>query len=118
MPKEEFQEFICSPYCMFYKSGQKEAMTCQAAQVVDSLVHTGRIDRESVGAVQKDSGLWAMHRNALRQAVCRHCAFLAEDCDFQSDCPSDDLEPCGGFIVLAFLKEYGLIDERAMQEGQ
>jgi hypothetical protein len=35
---------------------------------------------------------------------------MEADCDFQSEIPSDDLEPCGGYAVLARLLENRLID--------
>lgn len=118
MTKERFKAYLCRPYCMFYKEGKKEEMTCLAAQVVDSLVSSGQIDGAALKSVAKDSRSWAAHKEALLGCVCRYCAFRAEDCDFQSAAPSEDLEPCGGYIVLAYLKEQGMIDEQAMEAAR
>jgi len=114
MTKNEFKEYLCRPYCMFFKDGQKEEMACQGAVVVNALVQGGHIEVEDLYAVAKDSQLWRKHKEALGRYVCHHCSFRAEDCDFQSPSPSEDLEPCGGFIVLASLKEDNLIDERTI----
>jgi hypothetical protein len=39
---------------------------------------------------------------------------MKEDCDFQSISPSHDLEPCGGYMVLAGLIENRIIDIREL----
>ena len=96
---------------MFFKEGQKEDMACQGAQVVSSLVEKEQIEIESIASVVKDRRLWIKYKEILGRYVCSHCAFREEDCDFQSPTPSADLEPCGGFIVLASLKEDNVIDE-------
>ena len=96
---------------MFFKEGQKEEMACQGAQIVSSLVQNDQVEIENIASVVKDRRLWIKYKEILGQYVCRRCAFQKEDCDFQSPSPSEDLEPCGGFIVLASLTEDDLIDE-------
>ena len=96
---------------MFFKEGQKEEMACQGAQIVSSLVQNDHVEIESIASVVKDRRLWIKYKEILGQYVCSRCDFQKEDCDFQSPSPSEDLEPCGGFIVLASLKEDNLIDE-------
>lgn len=118
MTKTDFKEYICRPYCMFFKDGQKEEMACQGAQIVESLLRNSQLKAETIQAVMKDPGLWIKHKQTLGRSVCGHCSFRAEDCDFQSATPSEDLEPCGGFIVLAFLKEKNLINEHVLETFQ
>lgn len=112
MTKKDFKDYICRPFCMFYKDGQKEEMACQGALVVESLVNQRRISSEQLCLSVKDHQLCLKHKDTLTRYVCRQCPFMKEDCDFQSTSPSDDLEPCGGYIVLACLIENRVIDTR------
>jgi hypothetical protein len=115
MTKKDFKDYICRPFCMFYKDGQKEEMACEGALVVESLIHQGRIFPEQLYLIVKDLQLCLKHKHTLTRYVCGHCPFMKEDCDFQSTAPSDDLEPCGGYIVLAGLIEHRVIDPRDMK---
>jgi len=103
--KKDFKDSICRPFCVFYKEGQKEETACQAARVVASLVRQRRISPTQLNASVKDRRLCLKHKDTLTRYVCRQCPFMPEDCDFQSAAPSDDLEPCGGYAVLACLIE-------------
>ena len=118
MPKHNFKEYICRPYCMFFKNGAKEEMACRGAQIVELLVHRNQVDLMKIPPLTKDPGVWKKHKEELGRYVCSQCAFRAEDCDFQSEQPSDDMEPCGGFILLAHLRENRLIHDfaRIVQE--
>jgi hypothetical protein len=94
---------------MFFKNGEEEEVACQGAQVVELLVHRKRIDLMKIPLLTKASGVWKKHKEELGRYVCSQCSFRAGDCDFQSEEPADDVEPCGGFILLAHLKENHLI---------
>ena len=100
---------------MYFNGGQKEEMACRGAQVTESLVRNKQLDAETIQDVVKDPRLWKKHKKTLGKFICRQCSFRAEDCDFQSPTPSEDLEPCGGFIVLSFLKENNQIDEHTLE---
>ncbi len=95
---------------MFYKEGRKEEVTCQAAGVAADLVQQRRISLEQLSAPGKDPKLWLKHKITLTRHVCRQCLFMKADCDFQSEASSEDLEPCGGYVVLACLLENQDID--------
>jgi hypothetical protein len=95
---------------MFYKEGQKEEMACLAASVAIPLVLQKRIALKQLHSAVKDRRLWLKHKQVLTRYVCRRCSFMEADCDFQSESPSDDLEPCGGYAVLACLFENRIID--------
>jgi hypothetical protein len=112
MTKKDFKDYICRPFCMFYKDGQKEDMACEGALVVESLVCQGRTSMEQVYGSVKDYQLCLKHKITLTRYVCRQCPFMKEDCDFQSTSPSPDLEPCCGYIVLAGLIENRVIEPR------
>ena len=100
---------------MFYKDGQKEEMVCQGALVVEFLVNQGRIFPEQLCLSVKNLQLCLKHKDTLTRYVCRQCPFMKEDCDFQSTAPSHDIEPCGGYIVLASLIENRVIEPRNMK---
>jgi hypothetical protein len=92
---------------MFFKERQKEEMLCQGAYVVEKLL-TSRLlksDTLQLYNYKKDRQLWIKHDKYLRLSICHHCAFRSEDCDFYAEGLVDDNEPCGGFILLAYLKE-------------
>ena len=112
MTKKDFKDYICRPFCMFFKDGQKEEMACQGALVVESLIHQGRISPDQLRLSVKDLQLCLKHKDTLTRYVCGHCPFMKEYCDFQSTAPSDDLEPCGGYMVLASLIENRMIEPR------
>ena len=109
MAKNNFKEYICLPYCIFFKEGKTEEFSCRGARIIEFLVDSKVIDPARIPALIKTPDLWNKHKEDLGNLVCSRCPFRAEDCDFQSDEPSDDLEPCGGFILLAHLKENNLI---------
>jgi hypothetical protein len=100
---------------MFYKDGQKEEMACQGALVIESLVNQSLISPEQLYLTLKDLQLCLKHKDILTRYVCSYCPFMKEDCDFQSTAPSHDIEPCGGYIVLASLIENRVIEPRNMK---
>ncbi len=95
---------------MFFKDGREEQTPCQGAQVMELLVHRKRIDMMKMPPLTKESGLWKKYKEELGNCVCNQCSFRTEGCDFRSEEPSDDMEPCGGFILLAHLKKNNLIN--------
>lgn len=90
-------------------------MACRAAVVLNVLVDRKQVDITTIPPLIKDPSLWEKYRNALGIPLCKPCSFYAEDCDFQSQAPSDDLEPCGGFIMFAYLWANDLIQESDME---
>ena len=115
MPKTDFNAYICRPYCIFFREGEKEEMACFGARVVERLADRHRIDPDRLPRFEKAKRIWMKHKACLEKQVCARCEFKAEDCDFQSAAPPDDAEPCGGFILLCLLLENGLIDHDALE---
>lgn len=107
--KNSFQQYICRPYCMFFKDGQKEEMSCRGAEAVERLVHRGSVDPANMPALRKEPAVWERQKDVLGARVCRTCAFFPGDCDFQGGEEVEGAEPCGGFILLSLLYESGLI---------
>lgn len=116
MDKVDFQDRICRPYCMFFVEGEKEEMACLGARVAERLLAAGRIDTAHVNAAEKNRSVWEARRQDLGEILCKKCEFRAEDCDFQSPQPAADLEPCGGYIVLAHLLENRIIDQADIKD--
>ena len=114
MAKKDFKEYVCGPFCVFYKEGQKEEMACRGAEIAERLVLHKYIHPEELPKFKKDFALWGKFRQILGRSICATCLFQEKDCDFAADDlkgqPRTDIEPCGGFIFLALLIENQLID--------
>jgi len=110
MSKNNFQDYVCRPYCFFFKDGEKEDLACCGAQIVERLVDSSRVDLMEMPPLQKEIHRWNTYRTSLGGYICRRCPFFAADCDFQAPDPPDDTEPCGGFILLAHLFDLKMID--------
>ncbi|MCF8111314.1 MAG: hypothetical protein K9J85_07465 [Desulfobacteraceae bacterium] len=108
--KTDFKDYICRPFCIFFAEDEKEDMACLGARTAARLYQGGKISEKNIRNVEKDRGVWEKHRTDLGFVLCRACEFKAQDCDFQSPEPSDDLEPCGGYIVLVHLIENRTLD--------
>lgn len=94
---------------MFFKEGEKEDLACQGARVVEQLVERRKLDIAELPRDGKDPRLWKKHDAVLDASLCQHCLFKREDCDFQSESPPPHAEPCGGYMLLALLKENSII---------
>ena len=110
MSKRDFKDYICRPFCRFFREGEKEEMACLGAKVLEYLVGLGRLNSEDLPRHGKDPHLWAERDGHLRRYLCTYCDFYAEDCDFQSQYPPPGSEPCGGYVLLSLLMEKGMID--------
>ena len=91
-------------------------MACQGALVLEKLVSGGYLSPEKIPPMKKISEIWEKRDEVLENFICSDCPFKPEDCDFQSPDPAPDLEPCGGYILLALLKENGLLDMTALKK--
>ena len=85
-------------------------MSCRGAQIMERLVDNKRIDLMNMPSLKQETRLWMQYRTYLGSYICRPCPFFAADCDFQAPEPPDDMEPCGGFILLAHLYDHKMIN--------
>jgi hypothetical protein len=119
MSKNDFKEYVCRPYCMFYKEGQKEEMACRGAEVLETLALQKYISPEELPRFEKESHLWGRYRAILGKYVCAQCPFRGNDCDFMSEASGSahdaGIEPCGGFILLVLLIENDFIDMSSLE---
>ena len=101
---------------MFFKEGQKEDFICRGAEVIESFLYRDLLRTEALPVSGKSPGIWQKHRDLLYRLVCLSCAFRKEDCDFTSDDPPADCEPCGGYVLLSLLMENGRITAKDFEE--
>ena len=45
MRKKHFKEYICRPFCKFFREGEKEEIACLGALVVEEMVKRRRLTR-------------------------------------------------------------------------
>lgn len=109
MVKNEIKDYICRPFCSFFREGVKEELICRGAEKVGALVESGLLHVAALPGGKEDFSSPALRDGGLESAVCRGCAFREEDCDFQTEKSPPDAEPCGGYILLFMLMENGVI---------
>lgn len=107
MSKREFKEFICYPFCTFFREDSKEDLACRAALVVMELLRSGRLTLRALSGLERNLDVRGKHDAELDVTVCRQCSFREEDCDFHSEKDVSNAEPCGGYRLLHLLKTAG-----------
>ena len=116
MAKRDIKNFVCEPFCSFYRDGEKEELICNGARLLEILMKRGMVSPEAISAVNR----WPLPPSgknpALEEGVCMECPFRADDCDFQSANPPLDAEPCGGFILLSLLAANGVVSPEGLSE--
>ncbi len=114
MPKKDFKSYVCRPYCMFFKEGQKEDMACRGAALIEKMVNRQLIHPNALPRFEKHGRLWKNYKKIFAKYVCSACAFREKDCDFISEACDETgenpMEPCGGFVLLALLVENDFVD--------
>lgn len=116
MAKRDVEEFVCRPYCSFYREGEKEELICNGARLLEMLINRGALSPASLLAAEEGSALSLAEYDRLQEIVCRACPFMAEDCDFRSETPPPGAEPCGGFILLSLLVGKGALPMERLEE--
>jgi hypothetical protein len=69
-----------------------------------------------LSSLTKTSLCWNQYKEKYGSYICTSCPFRANDCDFQSGELSEDIEPCGGFVLIVLLLENNLITESDLKE--
>jgi hypothetical protein len=116
MAKKDIKDFVCEPFCSFYKEGVKEELICNGARLLEILMAKGMLSPDASGGVKSLPGIDYGRNSPLETAVCRKCPFRADDCDFQSMTPPQNTEPCGGYILLALLAAKGVVSPEELSE--
>jgi hypothetical protein len=117
MAKKDIKEYICRPFCSFYRDGVKEELLCGGAGVLEKLVLCGKL-RVAELPVDRNAFFSLDARDSiLETAVCSSCDFRRDDCDFQAEPGPPDAEPCGGYILLRLLAEEGVVSLDCLTES-
>jgi len=114
--KHDFQDYICRPFCSFFREGEKEELACRGALVVERLMAADVIGSRLPSKAARRPELWSEDDPVLSAAVCEKCPFRPEDCDYRSSTPPADAEPCGGYILLRILRAEGEITSDDLAE--
>jgi len=109
MKKNDFADYICHPFCTFYRPGVKEDLACRGAELIELLIREKGLNPETFTLIDKKTLPFPGQDPALEAVVCDPCPFKSEDCDFKSPAPPEDCEPCGGLVLLFRLKDQGII---------
>ncbi len=109
MAKKDIKEYICRPFCSFYREGVKEELICRGARAVEKLVLSGKLRVAELPVNRNGFSTMDARDSVLEAAVCRLCDFRVDDCDFQAEQSPPDSEPCGGYILLRLLAGEGVI---------
>ena len=109
MSKKDFQQYICKPFCAFFREGSKEELACRGALLVDNRVKRGLLNVHTMPVPDRNIDFRGKHDADLDAITCLHCQFKAEDCDFQSEEDKYNAAPCGGYLLLSLLKRAGVI---------
>ncbi|HET6419772.1 MAG TPA: hypothetical protein VFG19_06440 [Geobacteraceae bacterium] len=109
MAKKDIKDFVCKPFCSFYREGEKEELICNGARLLEMLVTRGILSPDELSCVKAGSCFAAGKNLELERAVCLRCPFRPDGCDFMSKSPPPDAEPCGGYVLLDLLAACGII---------
>jgi len=116
MAKNEIKDYICRPFCSFYREGEKEELICSGARQIEKMLENGMLDIKELVCDRNGFSVSTAKNAFLEAAVCRKCDFREEDCDFQSEQGPIDAEPCGGYILFCLLIENGVITMNELAE--
>jgi hypothetical protein len=116
MAKSDIKDFVCKPFCSFYREGAKEELICNGARLLEILIKRGILSPETIEEVASGLRFARGEYPALDYSVCRQCPFFANDCDFCSENPPLNAKPCGGYILLALLATKGVISMESLKE--
>jgi hypothetical protein len=116
MAKNDIKDFVCKPFCSFYREGAKEELICNGARLLEILIKRGIVSAEAIKEVTSGPLSVSRENPAMDEGVCRECPFRADDCDFRSEPPPLDAKPCGGYILMAMLATKGIISLERLKE--
>lgn len=116
MAKSDIKDFVCKPFCSFYREGAKEELICNGARLLEILMKRGMLSPETIAEVTSVLFCARGENSALDDVVCRECPFRDNDCDFRSENPPLNAEPCGGYILMALLAAKGVISMENLKE--
>ncbi len=118
MAKKNVADFVCRPFCSFFREGVKEELICNGARLVEMLVQKGILSSGQLSEFEPPMAVSARDDRLMAETVCAPCPFLADGCDFRAKEPPPDAVPCGGYILLALLAAKGIISMEVLRESE
>jgi hypothetical protein len=115
MAKNELKDFVCKPFCSFFREGVKEELICNGASLLEILMAKEMFTREEIEGVQPAPVREYERNSSMAIAICRKCPFRADDCDFQAESPPAGARPCGGYILLTLLARKGVVSVKKLK---
>ena len=79
------------------------------AVVIEGLIKRKKLYIDGIPTDGKEKDLWEVRIPVLANHVCSRCEFRIGGCDYMSDNPPSDAEPCGGNILLALLLKRNIL---------
>ena len=95
---------LCLNFCPYYKPGKDKTIGCGGFSVVKRLLEKGRKLNLENPAMQPCKTT----KKLLLQRLCPGCQFYENDCDFVLN--GKVALPCGGFKLLGYLLDKGIIN--------
>ncbi len=118
MGKKAVAEFVCRPFCSFYREGDKEDLLCNGARLLEILMNNGILSPGRLSGIKREAAISTRKDLLMEKAVCAPCPFLADGCDFRAKAPPPDAVPCGGYILLDLLVAKGIIAMDVLKESE
>lgn len=108
------RRLVCAGFCTFYREDAKEEQACAGFLEIGRLLDAAAAVPEGLaplrdvlrGLLEAADPVSYEHDAKLEQGICRVCDFVGGgDCDHRNPAldPTERLEPCGGYILLAAL---------------
>ncbi len=117
MGKKDVAEFVCAPFCSFYREGLKEDLLCNGARLVEMLMAKGILSPGRLSGIKREAAISTRKDRIMENVVCAPCPFLEDGCDFRAKAPPPGAVPCGGYILLDLLVAKGIIAMDVLKES-
>ncbi len=96
------RKIVCQGHCSFFKPGSDEALACRGFSVLeDLLAHDPDMARDI--PFRQHPEISGRYEHLLHHALCRHCDFFIDGCDFTDPEHTGQALPCGGYRVADLL---------------
>ncbi|OGL41871.1 MAG: hypothetical protein A3C43_08025 [Candidatus Schekmanbacteria bacterium RIFCSPHIGHO2_02_FULL_38_11] len=112
--KEQKKYLICELHCRFYKKGKKEESACRGFEIMKSLLDNKMFQDKTEGLRVQVKEITFRSDDILKEIICKKCDFFIDGCDFRDPDCNYDASPCGGFILLSYLFEKGVVSKEGI----
>lgn len=107
--------FVCELHCRFYKKDKKEEYTCKGFGIMENLIDNKKFQDKTNELKVQLKDVTFRHDDILKESICRRCDFFIDGCDFRDPNCNYDAPPCGGFILVSYFFEKGIISKKEIE---